>query len=138
MNLNAYVAGLRRGMLTQLLSGDEPSQGRFDAEMLRQGRVKGAPQLGAVRYTPDTIALEFIFSDGGSAATIFTVDLDAPERIVWLAVPEWVVETIWQGEIDGSYHFESDAMQLLARFAAGLSAEANRDSFGSRIIIGRE
>lgn len=138
MNLNAYVAGLRRAMLDELLSGSEPSQGRFDPEVLKQGRVKGSPQLGTVRYTPETITLEFIFSDPMTSATVFVVELDAPQRIVWLAVPEWVVETIWQGDIDGSYHFEDEAMQLLADFAAGLSPEANRESFGVRKVIRRE
>ena len=44
---------------------------------------------------------------------------------MFLPVPDWVIESIWQGEISGSYHFESDAKALVEAFQAELSAENN-------------
>jgi hypothetical protein len=67
-----------------------------------------------------------------SAAQIVTVTQEAPERIVFLPVPSWVVEQIWQGDVDGTFHFESEARSLLAEFANGLEPEANLSWFAER------
>lgn len=69
--------------------------------------------------------LEFIYSDPASSAMILTVTLEPPERIVFLPVPDWVVESIWQGEVTGSAHFESDAIRLVQAFEQELREEAN-------------
>lgn len=138
MSLNVFAADLRRKLLDELQAGKSPSVGRYDEELLKQGRVKGKPQMGTVRYTPTSIAMEFIFSSPDATATVLVVEVDAPERIVWLPVPEWVIQTIWQGDVDGSYHFESDAMQLAASYMADLAPEANAKLFGARTVIRRE
>lgn len=106
--------------------------GDFDADLLKEARTKGVPQVGTTRYTPDAIWCEFIFSDPSSTAVIVTVRVPAPQRIVFLPVPSWVIETIWQGDVDGSYHFESDARQHLAELDRELEPELNEKWFGPR------
>lgn len=69
--------------------------------------------MGSTVYSPDSIQCEFIYPDPSSVPTVLTVSLIPPERIVFLPVPEWVVESIWQGEIAGSYQFESDARGMI-------------------------
>lgn len=125
MNLNAWLAQKRRGILESLTAGQPPAEGEFSEEVLVEGRVKGAPQMGAVRLEPRRVMLEFIYSDPASSATILTVTLEPPERVVFLPVPDWVVESIWQGEVTGSAHFESDAMRLVQAFEQELREEAN-------------
>lgn len=130
MTLNAWVAALRRSIFEDLLAGRPPSTGDFSEETLKEGRAKGSPQMGAVSFEPHLVRMEFIFSDPLSSATVLVVTSLPPERIVFLPVPEWVVESIWQGEVTGSHHFESDANRLIEAFAAGLEPGANERWFG--------
>ncbi len=138
MTLNEFAAGIRRTIFDELRDGREPSQGSFDAATLKAGKVKGTPQVGTTRYEPSAIHLEFIFPDPTSSATILTVTVAPPERIVFLPVPEWVIESIWQGDVDGSYHFESDAKRLLEGLAKETEPEANLKWFGPRQAKRRE
>jgi hypothetical protein len=139
VNLNAWVAALRRRILDDLVAGRPPSEGAFDEEILKEGRAKGRPpQMGAVTFEPGLVRMEFIFSDALSSATVLTVTAVPPERIVFLPVPEWVIETIWQGEVSGSHHFESDARRLVETFAAELESEANERWFGPQPARRRE
>ena len=130
MGLNQYAAERRMAIFEELKSGHEPSTGRFDAALLKEGKVKGSPQVGTTRFEPHQIHFEFIYPDPKSTATIVTVTLDAPERIVMLPVPDWVVESIWQGEIAGSFQFDSDAKNLVGKFLAELEPGANDKWFG--------
>ncbi len=127
--LGPYVADLRLRLFDDLRAGREPSQGSFDPTALKEAKVKGAPQMGSTRYEPNAIHLEFIFPDPGSVASVFAVTLTPPERIVFLPVPAWVVENIWQGDVAGSFHFESDAMRLANEFLSLLEPAANRPLF---------
>ncbi len=129
MRLNAYVAEHRRRIFEDLLAGRVPSEGAYDEAVLRDARAKGKPQMGSVRLRPDAIELEFIYAEARSATTVLTVRLDPPERIVFLPVPAWVVESIWQGDISGSHEFESDARKLLLAFESQLTPEANAPLF---------
>jgi hypothetical protein len=138
MKLSQFVAQTKRDLWDDLKSGRDPRVGRFDSAVLAEGRTKGEPQIGAANFTPTTITFEYIFSDGRGATTILSVTVDAPERIVFLPVPSWVVETIWQGEIDGSYHFESDANAAVESFRAELDPSANLRWFGPRQATRRE
>ena len=81
---------------------------------------------------------EFIYSSKGASSTVFQVEVDAPERIVYMPVPSWVIESIWQGEINGSFHFESDARELIDQFTASLQTEANASIFGVTNRVGRD
>ena len=46
-------------------------------------------------------------------------------------------ESIWQGEVSGSYHFESEARRLLENFKSGLEPEPNAQTFGVKPTVGR-
>lgn len=138
MTLNAYAASKRLAILEDLKQKGLPGEGEYDETALAAGKVKGEPQLGSTRFEPDAILVEFIYPDPASSATILTVKLTPPERIVYLPVPEWVVESIWQGEISGSFHFESDARGLLAELENELSPEQNSRWFHEgRSAVGR-
>jgi hypothetical protein len=138
MQLNAYAAQKRLALFEEIRNGQNPSEGTFDEAVLREGRTKGQPQVGSTRYEPYAIILEFIFHDPRGATVIFPVRLEVPERIVFLPVPNWVVENIWQGDIDGMYHFESEARRLLALFSEELEPEKNAVWFGPRAAKRRE
>ena len=132
MPLNAFVAENRKQILGRLSRGEAPQVGEFDGETLRQALLKGGPQVGATRYEPNAVNFEFAFPDPIGAAMILRVRVPAPERIVFMPVPGWVIENIWQGDVDGSYHFEKDADELLAKFTADLEESPNLEWFGPR------
>lgn len=138
VTLNVFAAEKRRRIFDDLRAGQPPSEGAYSEDLLKEGKVKGTPQVGSTRYEPDAIILEFIYPDPKGIATVLPVRLTAPERIVFLPVPEWVIESIWQGDIDGSYHFESDAQALLAAFQEELSPAGNAKWFGPRAAKRRE
>lgn len=138
MSLNAFAATLRLRLFEDIKGGSDPSVGSFNAAILAEGRLKGTPQMGSTRYEPSALVFEFIFPDNVTVATVFTVTVDAPERIVFLPVPGWVIESIWQGEIDGSYHFESDALELVESFRRDLAADSNLAWFQKRQAKRRE
>lgn len=138
MTLNAYSAAKKLAIFEDLKKGLAPSEGAFDEAVLKEGKVKGEPQVGATKYEPNIIHLEFIFPDPKTTSTILVVKLDPPERIVFLPVPSWVVESIWQGEISGTYHFESEARRLYGELGLELEAVANQKWFGPQMAKRRE
>jgi hypothetical protein len=138
MTLNQYSAERRLRILDELRKGLPPAEGEYDEALWREGKVKGDPQMGTTRYEPFSIVFEFIFPDPSTNATVLCVRLTPPERIVFLPVPPWVIESIWQGEIDGTHHFESEAYQVFEEFRKELEPEANRKWFEPRPPIGRE
>jgi len=138
MNLNAYAAQKRLALFDELRSGKAPSEGSFDAAVLAEGRLKGEAQLGSTRYEPSAIHFEFIFPDPTTTSTVLTVTLDPPEKILFLPVPEWVIESIWQGEISGTYEFETEALARYSRFGAELEPENNAKWFGPQMAKRRE
>lgn len=138
MTLNAYVAEKRNQLFGDLQHGQPPSEGEFSQEILSDAKIKGKPQMGTTRFEPDAIVLEFIYPDPRTTASVLAVRIRTPERILFMPVPSWVVESIWQGEIDGSYHFESEAAELLAAYAKDLEAEDNGKWFGPRPATRRE
>lgn len=138
MTLNAHAAKLRLSLFDDLKAGRDPSVGEWDSALLVEARSKGTPQVGTTRYTPDALWFEFIYSEPTSTALIVTVKVPSPERIVFLPVPEWVVEHIWQGHIEGTYHFESDARRLVADFDGELEPTSNLKWFGPQAPKRRE
>ncbi len=138
MSLNEYASGLRRKLFDELKAGQPPSQGTFDESVFKDGKSKGAPQVGTTRFEPQAMHFEFVYPDPVGTTVILTVTVEPPERIVFLPVPGWVIESIWQGDIDGSYHFESDARRLVASFSEDLEPDANQKWFGPRQAKRRE
>lgn len=136
MSLNAFAAERKRALHEELLRGESPSFGCYDEALLRDAKAKGAPQMGSTVYAPNSITIEFIYSDA-QGATVVPIVIAPPERIVFLPVPEWVIESIWQGDIAGSYHFECDALLLMAKLKDQLEPDANAQIFGVRKAIGK-
>ena len=137
-NLSSYVGRLKRELWEDIKSNREPRVGEFDAALLANLRSKEAVQIGTATFRPDRITLEFLFPEASGVPTILSVNITPPERIVFLPVPEWVIETIWQGDVDGSFHFESDATQLLDKFLKLVTAEENKALFEKQLAKRRE
>jgi hypothetical protein len=138
MTLNEFAAKIRLKLFEEIRTGMTPSVGEFDATVLREGRAKGSAQMGTTRYEPHAILVEFIFPDSTSSATVLVIRIEPPERIVFLPVPEWVIESIWQGDISGSAHFESDANRMVSEFQDLLKPGANDGLFGPQPAKRRE
>gem|GEM_PF-366591 len=138
ISLNVYAAQKKRALFDDLRAGNPPSEGSFDEAVWREAKAKGAPTMGATKYSPDSLTFEFITQDPQGAAIVLSVRVEAPERIVFMPVPDWVVQTIWQGEIDGSYRFESEARALLAEFEGLLGAGKNAELFGAKMALGKD
>jgi len=132
VTLQEFVSSVRQAVFADLVANLPPSVGVYDDQLLAEARVQNPPQLGSVRYEPTRVVLEYIYSAPGRKTIVLPVHVEAPERIVFLPVPGWVLETIWQGDVDGSYHFESEAQALVADFVAELEPEANAKWFGPR------
>ena len=137
-NLSSYVGRLKRELWEDIKANREPRIGEFDAALLAGMRSKEAVQIGTAIYRPDQIILEFLFPEASGVPTILSVSITPPERIVFLPVPEWVIETIWQGDIDGSFHFESDAKLLLDKLLTLVTAEGNKPLFEKQLAKRRE
>ncbi len=138
MTLAEWAARTKRDIYEQISAGQSPSVGDFEPATLKEGRAKGQVQMGATIFQPYTVRFEFIFSDAVSSATVLTVTVRSPERIVYLPVPAWVVETIWQGVVDGSFHFESNANGLVQDFIEALKPDSNSSMFGKKQPSRRE
>ncbi|MBS1723686.1 MAG: hypothetical protein JSS66_12115 [Armatimonadetes bacterium] len=138
MTLNEWASRLKAGIYEDLLARRAPREGQYDEAALREAQAKGEPKAGPTVFSPRLARFEFIFSNPDGAANVVPVTVEPPQRIVFLPVPGWVVESIWQGEVDGSYHFESDADSLLAAFASELDATTNAKYFGPRPAKRRE
>jgi len=137
VTLNEHVAGLRNAIFEELTHGRAPSQGEFSTPLLTDAQRLGkTPQMGSTRFNPEGVILEFIYPNPQGASLVFPVRCPSPERIVYLPVPTWVIQSIWQGEVHGSYHFESEAKLLVRAFEDGLSPESNRAHFGEDAATG--
>lgn len=137
MTLNSFAAAARLRIFERLCQGLPPEEGEWDERVRLEAKLKGAPQMGATRYEPHAIRFEFVYSDPRGGSVVLTVTVPSTERIVYLPVPRWVVETIWQGEIAGSFQFESDAERMVEEFRALLTAENNEALFGPKAPTGR-
>lgn len=124
--------------MDSLLQRTLPEDVSYDAELFRQAMLRGEPHVGATRFYPDGVVLEFQFHEPPAAALVLPVRVQAPQRIVFLPVPEWVIENIWQGDIDGSFHFQEEAERLVANLKTELGEEENRKWFEPRAPKRRE
>ncbi|HMS54601.1 MAG TPA: hypothetical protein PKA27_04305 [Fimbriimonadaceae bacterium] len=137
MNLGAFAADQKQRIFDDLKAGQPPHQGRFDETLFREAKDVGSPQMGATRFAPRSITHEFIYHVPGKSI-VLTVEVETSERIVFLPVPEWVIENIWQGNIDGSHHFERDAYRLLESFRTEIEPDQNQKWFGPQVAKRRE
>jgi hypothetical protein len=129
MRLNEYLAVEKRRAFEAVLAGSKPAGMRCDEVRLRTLFERGKPTMGTTVLKPDVVSFEFVFTLDDGQTEVLSIELDPPERIVHLPVPEWVVENIWQGDVQGSYQFESDAARLVAAFGDELGRDANAKWF---------
>ena len=73
--------------------------------------------MGSTRFDASSVVFEFIYPDARAAAAILDVRVASPDRIIFLPVPPWVIEQIWQGEVTGSFHFATQARAMIERLA---------------------
>ncbi len=137
MTLGEYVAKTKREVFEDIVAGREPRVGRYDERALADLRAKGEPQIGTSVLKPELVIVEYVFKLGDGGTEVFCVEVVPPERIVWLPVPEWVVESIWQGEVSGSYQFESHAREMLSRYSGVVERDENAKVFGVEKTIGK-
>jgi hypothetical protein len=119
------TALLRGQILEDLQAKIEPRIGQFEPETLRLALTKPSVQMGAQKFVPNGFFFEFIFPDPTAGTVILTVFVPSKERIVFLPVPNWVRQNIWQGDIEGSYYYESEVEPVLSGFRTLLSDEKN-------------
>ncbi|MFM9872116.1 MAG: hypothetical protein ACKVQS_01470 [Fimbriimonadaceae bacterium] len=129
LRLSVFAAGQKREIFDALRRGEMPPVGRFDEEIWRAGKEKGEVQMGTTVYLPGKITYEYIYQDMNGSNLVLGVSVVPPERIVFLPVPKWVVENIWQGEVNGSFVFESEARVFVEELEASLSVEGNLPLF---------
>lgn len=137
MTLSEFVAETRTTLFQAISDGRPPPIGEFEHALLKEGLAKGKPFVGTTRFEPGHIFFEFIFPDPNGAPILLPVRVIAPERIVFMPVPEWVVAQIWEGEVMGSHRFESEARNLLASFESELASGPNAAHFERVPQIGR-
>jgi hypothetical protein len=129
MSLREFVREQVQAIFAALQAGSPPPIGEYDPAALRECLRRAQPQVGASRFTPDAVVLEFIFQDPSLGPAVLSVRVPAPEPIVYMPVPDWVIEDVWQGEVTGSFRFLSEAERLLEAFRAQVFTERNRAYF---------
>jgi len=129
MSLREFVREQVQAIFAALQAGSAPPIGEYDPAALRECLRRAQPQVGASRFTPDAVVLEFIFQDASLGPAVLSVRVPAPEPIVYMPVPDWVIEDVWQGEVTGSFRFLSEAERLLEAFRAQVFTERNRAYF---------
>ena len=137
MILSDFVSEKRRLLFDELLAGHPPPEGTFDEDRFKEGKDKGTPQMGTVRYEPDAVLFEFIYPYALGAPILLTVRIPTPERVVFMPVPAWVVASVWEGDVAGSFRFESEARDFVRGFQTSLEPEVNKDLFYQKVEIGR-
>ncbi|MCS7208705.1 MAG: hypothetical protein NZ874_03955 [Fimbriimonadales bacterium] len=129
MTLREFVRDQIRAVFDALKAGNAPPVGEYDPATLRECQRRASPQVGATRFLPDAVILEFIFQDASLGPAVLSVRIPAPEPIVYMPVPDWVIEDVWQGDVTGSFRFRSEAERLLQAFSEQVFTERNRVFF---------
>ena len=135
--LSVFAAQHKRQVFDELRKGQPPSIGNYDLDLFNEAKKRGDVQMGTTIYEPQNLVFEFIYP-GGEGALVLKVNVKPPERIVYLPVPEWVVESIWHGEINGSYVFESEAESHIERLRESLTPQENPALFERRRPTGKD
>ncbi len=129
MTLREFVKQQMEQVFSALKAGNPPPVGEYDTTVLKECLRRAQVQVGTTRYAPDAITLEFIFQDPSLGPAVLSVRIAAPEPIVYMPVPDWVIEDVWQGDVTGSFRFRSEAEQLLEAFREQVFGAGNRAHF---------
>lgn len=135
---STFIAKTKTEIFENLQTGKFPGVGKFSETLLEACRVMGTPQMGTTVHRPQAFVFEYIYRDHLGNSTIFPVEVEAPDRVVFMPVPDWVIESIWQGDIDGSFCFAWEAEEKLAALTRSLEPEPNEAYFGRRQAKRRE
>ncbi len=125
MTLREFVRQQIQQIYEALQQGQAPPVGEYDATTLRECMRRATVQIGTTHYRPDSVLLEFIFTEPSLGPAILTVRVPTPEPIVYMPVPDWVIEDVWQGEVTGSFRFASEAQILLKKLHNQIFSETN-------------
>jgi len=125
MTLREFVREQIQQIYEALRQGQAPPIGEYDPATLKECMRRATVQIGTTHYHPDSILLEFIFTEPSQGPAILTVRVPAPEPIVYMPVPDWVIEDVWQGEVTGTYRFASEAQVLLKKLHNQIFSETN-------------
>lgn len=129
MTLREFVRDQIQTIFEALKAGGAPPIGEYDPTQLKECQRRAYPQVGATNFQPDAVILEFIYQDPSLGPAVLSVRVPAPEPIVYMPVPDWVIEDVWQGDVTGSFRFLSEAERLLTAFRDQVFTEQNRAYF---------
>ena len=139
MTLREFTHTTRKQILDALQHKKAPPIGHFDRKVFEEAVQLREVQLGSAHYTPHSVILEFIFlRDQPGTPLILSVEVDTPEPVVFMPVPEWVQEDVWQGEVKGTFRLRSEAERLMEAFRHHVLEEENRHYFEQRSAPRRE
>lgn len=125
MTLREFVREQIQQIYEALRQGQAPPIGEYDPATLKECMRRTTVQIGTTHYRPESVLLEFIFTEPSLGPAILTVRVPAPEPIVYMPVPDWVIEDVWQGEVTGSFRFASEAQILLKKLHNQIFSETN-------------
>ncbi|GBC93523.1 hypothetical protein HRbin15_02014 [bacterium HR15] len=125
MTLREFVREQTQRIYEALRQGQAPPTGEYDTATLKECMRRATVQIGTTHYRPDSVLLEFIFTEPSLGPAILTVRVPAPEPIVYMPVPDWVIEDVWQGEVTGTFRFASEAQVLLKKLHNQIFSETN-------------
>jgi hypothetical protein len=132
MTLREFVRDKIQQIHDALRQGLAPPVGEYDPEVFKECKRRATVQIGTTHYRPDSILLEFIFTEPSLGPAVLTVRVPAPEPIVYMPVPDWVIEDVWQGEVTGTFRFASEAQVLLKKLHNQIFSETNLLYFDER------
>lgn len=139
MTLREFTNVTRKQILDALQHKLPPPIGHFDRRTFEDAVQMREVQMGCTRYTPHSVVLEFVFlHDTPGAPLILCVEVDAPEPVVFMPVPEWVQEDVWQGEVKGTFRLRSEAERMIESFRRQVLEEDNTHYFDQRPVPRRE
>jgi len=129
MTLREFVRDQIQTIFEALKAGGAPPIGEYDPTQLKECQRRAYPQVGATNFQPNAVILEFIYQDASLGPAVLSVRVPAPEPIVYMPVPDWVIEDVWQGDVTGSFRFLSEAERLLESFREQVFTGRNRAYF---------
>ena len=100
MRLNEFLAVEKRRAFEAVLTGSKPVGMRCDEGRLKALFEKGKPTMGTTVLNADQISFEFVFTLDDGQTEVLSIVLDPPERIVYMPVPEWVVENLLKNALE--------------------------------------
>lgn len=139
MTLREFTNASRKQILHALQHKQAPPFGHYDRKTFEEAVQMREVQMGSAHYTPHSVILEFIFlHDNPGAPLILSVEVDTPEPVVFMPVPDWVQQDVWQGEVKGTFRLRSEAGQMIEAFRQHTLEEQNLHYFEERPISRRE